>query len=78
MKTNQRQKIINYINKNGYMTSYKAYMDLGITQLATRISELKEQGYIFTYEWVKKKKQNGQLVKYKKYKLANELIKNEI
>mgnify|MGYP000777955720 CR=1 FL=1 len=78
MKTNQRQKIINYINKNGYITSYKAYMDLGITQLATRISELKEQGYIFTYEWVRKKKQNGQLVKYKKYKLANELIKNEI
>lgn len=42
MKTTQRQKILDYINKWGSITSYQAFIDLGITQLATRIKELKE------------------------------------
>jgi len=50
MRKNQRQKIIDYIKKYGSITSYQAYLDLGITQLATRISELKEQGYSFNDE----------------------------
>lgn len=37
MKINQRQRIINYINQFGSITSKDAYDDLGITQLATRI-----------------------------------------
>lgn len=43
-RTNQKEKILDYINKHGSITSYKAYLDLGITQLATRIKELKEKG----------------------------------
>lgn len=75
MKINQRQKILDYIKKWGSITSYQAYIDLGITQLATRISELKEQGYEFTYEWITKKNRDGELVSFKKYMLletANE------
>lgn len=30
--------------KNGGITSYEAYADLGVTQLATRISELENGG----------------------------------
>ena len=69
MKTNQRQKILDYINKWGSITSYQAYIDLGITQLATRISELKEEGYEFTYEWVTKKNRDEEPVSFKKYML---------
>lgn len=32
MKTTQRQKILDYINKWGSITSYQAFIDLGITQ----------------------------------------------
>ena len=66
---NQRERILKYINDFGAITSYQAYIDLGITQLATRIKELKEQGYQFKYEWITKKNRYGKPVKFKKYEL---------
>ena len=66
---NQRQMILQYIKDFGSITSYQAYIDLGITQLATRIKELKEQGYNFKTEWIKKKNRYGKNVAFKKYKL---------
>ena len=46
-KLNQRERVIDYILNFGSITSWDAYRDLGITQLATRIFELKEEGYEF-------------------------------
>lgn len=66
---NQREQVIRYIEEFGYITSYEAYIDLGITQLATRIKELKEQGYRFSYEWIKKKNRYNKPVRFKKYTL---------
>lgn len=65
----QKELIIKYIKDFGSITSYQAYIDLGITQLATRIKELKEQGYSFSYEWISKKNRYGKSVAFKKYKL---------
>lgn len=73
MRTNQREKVLNYITQHGSITSYQAYLELGITQLATRISELKEQGYKFTDEWITKKNKDGTIVSYKKYMLLDEV-----
>lgn len=70
MKT-QKEKIIEHIEKYGSITSFEAYMDLGITQLATRISELKEKGYEFETEWITKKNKDGAVVSFKKYYLAD-------
>ena len=66
---NQKDLIIKYIKDFGAITSYEAYIDLGITQLATRIKELKEQGYTFNTERVKKHNRYGRKVYFKKYKL---------
>ena len=77
-KINQRQKVLDYINKWGSITSYQAYLDLGITQLATRIKELKEEGYIFTDEWVSKKNRDGVIVTFKKYMLLEIANENHI
>jgi hypothetical protein len=67
---NQREMILQYIKDFGSITSYEAYIDLGITQLATRIKELKEQGYSFATEWIKKKNRYGKSVSFKKYSLG--------
>lgn len=64
---NQRNAIIKYIDDFGSITSYEAYSDLGIMQLATRIKELKERGYTFKTEWIKKKNRYGKDTKFKKY-----------
>ena len=71
MRTNQREKIINHIRQHGSLTSFEAYTELGITQLATRISELEEQGYVFKKEWTSRKNKNGETKYFKKYYLEN-------
>ncbi len=76
MKITQRQKIINYIRQFGSITSYEAYIDLGITQLATRIKELKEQGYEFKTEWENDKNRYGEPVSFKRYYLADMVSEN--
>ena len=43
----QKELILKYIADFGSITSFQAYADLGITQLATRIKELKAKGYVF-------------------------------
>lgn len=69
MKTTQKQKIIDYIKKFGSITSWEAYTDLGITQFATRVKELKEQGYKFKTEWESKKNREEKSVSFKRYYL---------
>lgn len=74
MKVNQRQRIIDYINQFGSITSKDAYDDLGITQLATRIKELKEQGYRFETKWESSKNRYGEKVDFKRYFLEKEKV----
>lgn len=76
MKINQRQRIINYIREFGSITSLEAYKDLGITQLATRIKELKELGYEFETKWESSKNRYGEKVDFKRYFLADIVSKN--
>lgn len=44
----QKTRILDYVQKHGYITSKKAYDDLGITQLGARIYELEHNdGIVF-------------------------------
>lgn len=71
MKITQRDRVINYIREFGSISSWEAYKDLGITQLATRIKELKEEGYIFKTEWESITNRFGEKTDYKRYYLAD-------
>lgn len=71
MKIPQKQRIINYIREFGSITSFEAYADLGITQLATRIKELKEEGYEFKTEWINSKNKYGEPISFKRYFLVD-------
>lgn len=72
MKITQRQRVIDYIKQFGSITSLDAYKDLGITQLATRIKELKEEGYVFKTEGESGKNRFGDRTDYKRYFLEEE------
>lgn len=71
---NQKTEVIEYIQKHGSISSYEAYAHLGITQLGARIDDLKKDGYVFEKEWIRKRK-NGKVKDYIKYKLAGEVNK---
>lgn len=76
MKITQRERIIKYIRDYGSITSFEAYKDLGITQLATRIKELKDEGYNFRTEWEHTKNRYGEPINYKRYYLLDEVVDN--
>ena len=70
MKENtQKALILKYIDNFGSITSYQAYVDLGITQLATRIKELKKLGYVFGTTPKKKTNRYGVPVHFVEYYL---------
>jgi hypothetical protein len=70
MKTTQKQRVIDYIQEFGSISTWDAYADLGITQLGARIKELKRQGYEFETEWESKKNRYGENTTYKRYRIA--------
>ena len=69
MKIPQKQRVIDYINKFGSISSWDAYADLGITQLGARIDQLKKEGYRFKTEWESSKNRFGDKTDYKRYYL---------
>ena len=71
MRTTQKDMILKYIKDFGSISSWDAYKNLGITQLGTRIFELKQKGYVFTKERIKTKNRYGNDSHYDKYRLVS-------
>lgn len=63
----QREAIIEYITEFGSITPMQAFADLGITKLATRISEMRKDGMDFKIEMVSVKNRYGKSVSFAKY-----------
>lgn len=68
-KPTQRDKVLKYIQDFGSITSWQAYADLGVTQLASRVYELKEQGYMFKKTRVNTTNRYGDKTHYDEYRL---------
>lgn len=71
-KSTQCQRIINYIIKFRAITAAQAMDDLGCFRLASRIYDLKQQGYPIKSIWVHDKNRYGEKVRYKMYVLPEE------
>ena len=65
----QSERIIAYIKEYGSITPYEAFADLGITKLATRISEMTAKGMEFDRKMETSKNRYGQNVHYMRYSL---------
>ena len=76
MKTTQKQRVVDYIQEFGSISSWEAYSDLGITQLGARIDQLKKEGYEFETEWESKKNRYGENTTYKRYRIAEMVEEN--
>lgn len=67
-KPTQKELILDYIDRFGSITAFEAFADLGITKLATRISEMRrDDGLVFKIESVKSKNRYGKTVIFAKY-----------
>jgi hypothetical protein len=69
----QKDRIIEYIEKFGSISPVEAFRDLGITKLATRVSEMKKEGVQFKITLEKSKNRCGESVYYARYRLRKEV-----
>lgn len=64
---NQCERIRDYIERFGSITTLEAFNDLGVTRLASRICDLKSQGYEIDSDIETGLNRFGEKVHYKKY-----------
>lgn len=65
---NQRQRILAYIDQFGSISPYEAFKDLGITKLASRVSELIYQdGIHIRKEYEQTTNRYNEPVRYMRY-----------
>lgn len=62
----QEERIVDYVRRFGSISSYEAFIDLGITRLSARIFNLKNDYYISSV-WECRKNRLGEIVHFKRY-----------
>lgn len=66
----QYEAILQYLDDFGSITPMEAFSDLGITKLATRISEMSRMGYAFNKTMTTSLNRYGKAVSYMRYTKA--------
>ena len=72
MKINQTQRILRHLNDFGTITSREAMMEYGIFRLASRISDLKKQGYKFEVTFKSEKNRYGENTCFAVYRIKEQ------
>ena len=70
----QKEQILDYLERFKTITPMEAFADLGITKLATRVSEMRREGIEFNIESVTSKNRFGKPVRFAKYSLKERKI----
>lgn len=66
----QGERIVKYMQDYGTITPMEAFADLGITKLATRVSELRRDGVKISKTPVERVNRYGDPVRYMQYSLS--------
>ena len=69
-KKSQQARIIDYLVAHEWITPLEAFLELGITKLATRISELKRRGFLFDQKMIEVTNRYGEKSHVMAYRLA--------
>ena len=72
-KPTQNERILDYIAEFGSITQLEALQDLGIMRLASRISDLKKQGYSIASDIETVKNRFGEKCHIKRYRMAGDV-----
>ena len=70
----QQDLILDYIRQYGSITPLEAFNDLGITKLATRVSEMRREGIEIEGETIAVKNRFGQKCYVKRYTLKGDAV----
>ena len=70
----QTEQILDYIERFGSITPMEAFADLGVTKLATRVSEMRRDGVPIGKKLEKNVNRLGKKVQYMRYWLVKEAV----
>lgn len=70
-KMTQCDRIVQYMQENGSITSWEAMKELGCMRLASRIHDLREMGIGIEKEMVSEKNRYGESVSFARYRLED-------
>ena len=65
----QKEKILQYLIDNGTITTREAFVNLGVTRLASRIWDLRNDGYNIIREMISVKNRDGEKCTVAQYRL---------
>ena len=68
----QRQRVLDYMHDFGSITQHQASLDLGVSRLASRISELKKMGIPIVSEFEPVKNRYGETCHVKRYRVEGQ------
>lgn len=78
MKLTQCQRIVRHLEDYGSINPLEAMVEYGIMRLASRINDLKNQGYLISTNIVKGNNRYGEPTHYAVYRLITEGEKNNV
>lgn len=65
----QNEKVLAHLQKYGTITPIEALSEYGIMRLASRVSDLKHDGYSVTKKIISRRNRDGETVRYAEYRL---------
>lgn len=71
-KPTQNQRILDYMDENGWITQLEAIRELGVMRLASRVSDMRKRGYKITSEMIPIQNRYGETCHIKRYKLEED------
>ena len=67
MKKTQAERVLDYIREFGSITQFEALKDIGVMRLASRISDLRKDGYLIESKMEAVKNRYGEVSYIKRY-----------
>ena len=70
----QQERVLNYMQDFGSISSLEAFKDLGVTRLSAVIFVLKRKGHVISSRTEKCQNRYGEPVHFARYRLENENV----
>lgn len=67
----QQERVLNYMQDFGSISSLEAFKDLGVTRLSAVIFVLKRKGHVISSKTEKSKNRYGEPVHFARYRLVD-------
>jgi len=69
---NQKDRLLQYLEKHGTITTLESVMQLGIMDPQHYIMELRNENYNITDQWINGTNRVGRKIRYKRYRLEKD------